>query len=139
MFPLGTIVGSGLILLRGGVDRKGLAALNALGAGAIALAAVGLELPFWAMVAATFAWGLCGAVFINCSRTLFQQAAPETQRGRVLAVYQLGFMGAAPLGALAAGFLSEAQGPLATLIAFGAAMLTVVALAWVFSGAPRMR
>ena len=139
LFPLGTIAGSGLMLLRGGITRKGLGALNALATGALALGAVGLALPFWGMVLATFAWGLAGAVFINCSRALFQEAAPVAQRGRVLAVYQMGFMGSAPLGALTAGFLSEFQGPLPTLLAFAIAMLAVVAAAWSFSDAPRMR
>lgn len=139
LFPLGTIVGSGLILLRDGVDRKGLAALRALAVGAGALALVGLAPPFWGLVAATFAWGLAGSVFINCSRTLYQVAAPASQRGRVLAVYQLGFMGAAPLGALAAGFLADVVGPLPTLLACAASMLAVVGLAWTLSDAPRMR
>jgi predicted MFS family arabinose efflux permease len=138
LFPLGTIVGSGLILLRGGIARKGLGALNALTLGAVALATVGLAPPFWGMVLATFVWGLGGSVFINCSRTLYQQAAPRAQRGQVLSIYQLGFMGAAPLGALAAGFSSELLGPANTLLGFAAAMFTVVTLAWTRSDAPRM-
>jgi len=139
LFPLGTIVGSGLILLRGGIARKGLGALNALTLGALALGAVGLAPPFWGMVVATFVWGLGGSVFINCSRTLYQEAAPSARRGQVLSVYQLGFMGAAPIGALVAGFASEGVGPLTTILGFATAMLGVVTLAWTVSDAPRMR
>jgi hypothetical protein len=46
----------------------------------------------------------------------------------VLAVYQLGFVGAAPLGSLWAGFASAAIGPLRTLQLCALAMLAVVAL-----------
>ena len=78
-------------------------------------------------------------MFINGSRTLYQEAAPQAQRGRVLAVYQLGFMGAAPIGALLSGFLAGAMGALPTLFVFASAMLVVVLAAWGFSEASRMR
>ena len=51
-------------------------------------------------------------------------------RARVLSIYQLGFLGAAPLGTLGAGFLSSLIGPLATLHAAAALMTAVVALVW---------
>ncbi|MCP4003118.1 MAG: MFS transporter [bacterium] len=139
LFPIGTIAGSLVILMRGGVQRKGLAALRALVIGSLALASIGLGLPFWGMVLASFLWGMCGAFFINCSRTLFQEAAPAAQRGRVLAVYQFGFSGSAPIGALAAGFGSAWLGLLPTLIAFGATMLVVVTCAAIFTDARHMR
>lgn len=129
LFPLGTILGSLALRARGGVRRKGRAALIALLVGAVALGAIGQQLPFGGLVALTFAWGLAGAVFINCSRTLFQQQAPPASRGRVLAVFQLGFVGTAPLGSLASGFLSAAIGPFATLQVCALAMTTVVACA----------
>jgi MFS family permease len=128
LFPLGTIVGSLLLQARGGVRRKGLASLVALSFGASALGVIGFGLPFAAMVAATFAWGLGGALFINCSRTLYQEAAPAAQRGRVLAVYQLGFVGTAPIGTLWSGFASALLGPHRTLQICALAMLSVVAL-----------
>ena len=105
-----------------------MAALWSLVFGAANLAIIGFGLPFPFMVGATMAWGLAGAFFINCSRTLYQQAAPAEQRGRVLAVYQLGFMGAAPLGATSAGFLSGQIGALSTLHVYAAAMLVVVVI-----------
>ncbi|MDJ0865497.1 MAG: MFS transporter [Myxococcota bacterium] len=127
LFPIGTIAGSVALRTRGGVRRKGLASLGALAVGAVALAAIGLGLPFWGFVAATFFWGLAGSVFINCSRTLYQEAAPSTQRGRVLSVYQIGFLGMAPVGAVAAGLVASEIGPLGALASFAAAMLTIVA------------
>jgi MFS family permease len=129
LFPVGTITGS-LVLRRSGLRRKGRAALLALVGGSGALAVVGLGVPFAVLVAATYAWGLCGSVFINCSRTLYQEAAPPEHRARVLSIYQLGFMGAAPLGTLSAGFVSGLVGPLATLHACAAVMLAVVGIVW---------
>ena len=73
-------------------------------------------------------WGLSASVFMNAGRTLAQNAAPATHRGRVLSVYALGFMGSAPIGALLSGFLAGAVGPLATC-ALCAATMTVLATA----------
>jgi MFS family permease len=125
LFPLGTIVGS-LVLRARGLRRKGRAALIALCCGASMQATIGTGVPFWALVVLVLGWGLAASVFINCSRTIFQEAAPSEHRGRVLAVYQLGFMGGGPVGALLSGFLSNAFGLHATLLVASACMLTVV-------------
>ncbi len=137
MFPLGTIAGS-LVIRRFGIRRKGLGALVALvvGAANMELIAQGLAFPW--MVAATFVWGIGASVFINSSRTIFQEAAPPTQRGRVLAVYQLGFLGAAPFGALSAGLLSGQLGSLGALHIYAAAMLGVVACVAFFTNVSEM-
>jgi MFS family permease len=126
MFPIGTIGGSLLIRARGGIRRKGQAALLAMTFGAANMGLIGVGLPFWAMMAATLAWGLGGSVFINCSRTLFQESAPANERARVLSIYQLGFMGAAPVGAATTGLLVAQIGLLDTLQVFAATMFVVV-------------
>jgi hypothetical protein len=138
MFPLGTIAGSLSLRARGGVRRKGLAALLALTFGAGNLGAIGLGLPFPGMVGATFLWGLAGAVFINCSRILYQEAAPPEHRGRVLSVYQVGFMGGAPAGAIFAGVAGQQLGALSALLLFGAGMLVFVAVSWATTDLARM-
>jgi MFS family permease len=138
LFPAGTLAGSLALRARGGVRRKGLAMLVALAAGCLTLGSVGLGLPFPGMALATFVWGLAAAVFINCGRTLYQEAAPEGQRARVLSVYQLGFMGAMPLGALGAGFLGARVGPLETLLLFAGGMLLVTLAAASLSDLARM-
>jgi predicted MFS family arabinose efflux permease len=137
LFPVGTIVGS-FVIRRIGIARKGRAALFALLCGAISIASIGTGVPFSALVALTTFWGLCGAVFINGSRTLFQEASPAEQRGRVLAVYQLGFMGGAPIGAVASGFLSSVIGLHATMVAAGGAMIAIVGALALFSDAGTM-
>jgi MFS family permease len=138
LFPLGTIAGSLFIRSRGGIRRKGRAALLALAFGAANLALVGAGLPFAGLMLATLAWGLGGSVFINCSRTLFQEAAPEAERARVLSIYQLGFMGGTPLGTTLAGFASGSFGLHVTLLLASGVMLAVVGALSLFTHTPRM-
>jgi hypothetical protein len=103
LFPLGTISGS-LVLRRFGLRRKGRAMLVALFSAAVLEASIGIGLPFWTFAVAAYGWGLAGAIFLNASRTIFQEYAPPAYRGRVLAAYQLGFMCGGPIGAFASGF-----------------------------------
>jgi MFS family permease len=124
--PLGTIAGSLFIRARGGIRRKGAGMLCALAYNASNLALIGLGLPFWGMLVVTLVWGLGSAVFINCSRTVFQQAAPPAARARVLSIYQLGFLGAAPLGTTLAGLASASLGLHGTLLLSAGVMYLVV-------------
>jgi hypothetical protein len=126
-FPIGTILGSLALLARGGIRRKGLAQLGALTFGCACLGAIGFGLPLWGTLVAVVLWGLGAALFMNAGRTIFQERAPAAQRGRVLSVYMLGFMGASGLvGAPLSGFLVGWIGPLATCFATSLAMLAVV-------------
>jgi MFS family permease len=137
LFPLGTISGS-LVLRRIGLRRKGRAMLIALFSAALLQACLGSGLPFWAFVIATFAWGLSGAVFINSSRTIFQEHAPPAFRGRVLAAYQLGFMGGGPIGAFASGFAISIVG-LGGTFWIGASMMGLLVLGMsLFSQVPQI-
>jgi MFS family permease len=138
LFPLGTILGS-LVLRARGLGRKGLAALFALVVGSSSQLVISSGIPFIAMLGFVLLWGLAGSVFINCSRTLFQQAAPEHGRGRVLAIYQLGFTGGGPAGALLAGFGAEAVGLHTTLFVSASTMLLLVAAMAIFSDVSRLR
>jgi MFS family permease len=137
-FPLGTIVGSFVLLSRGGIRRKGRALLLSLALAAASVMACGLGLPFPFVVGAGLVWGLAGAVFLNMGRTLFQIRAPDAERGRVLAVNQLGFMAAGPLGAQLAGLVAGELGPRTALLAFGASMLGLVLLVTLASDVRRM-
>ncbi len=138
MFPAGTILGSFVLLSRGGIRRKGRALALSLVFAATSVMGCGLGLPFPAVVAAAFVWGLAGAVFLNMGRTLFQVRAPAAERGRVLAVNHLGFMAAAPLGALLSGFVAAELGPRTALLGFGAGMLLLVGLVTLASDVTRM-
>jgi MFS family permease len=137
-FPCGIILGSLALLARGGLRRKGRAQLISLFTGSAALAGIGLGPPFAGTLAAVFVWGISMSIFMNAGRTLFQQAAPPTHRGRVLSIYSLGFMGSAPLGALVCGLLADLTGPLATCGLFALAMTTLAIGASLFSGISRL-
>lgn len=138
-FPLGTILGSMLLRWRGGIGRKGRALLISLAAGAVIEVIMASGLPYPGFVVAGLAWGMAGSIFINCSRTLVQEAAPDETRGRVLSAYQFGFVGGGPLGTLAAGFVAERIGTHATLRGAGLIMLACVAMTALIPDARRLR
>jgi len=135
--PLGTIGGSLVVLLRGGVRRKGLAFLVALLGISGCLLVIAARPPFWGLVATIFAWGVFHSFFFNTSRTLFQQAAPPTLRARVLSVHSLCFFGMAPLSHLGAGFLAGAVGPARACAVAGIAM--IAATGWALAATPVRR
>jgi MFS family permease len=137
-FPLGTILGSLAIRARGGIARKGRAMLHAMTNGALNLALLSAGLPYWGFLLCALAWGTGGAVFINSSRALVQETAPPDQRGRVLAVYQLGFIGSGPIGMALTGFLVDAFDPLSALRICAACMAVVIACVATLSSARRL-
>jgi MFS family permease len=138
-FQVGVIVSSGFVIARGGVQRKGRAQLLALASGGVCMCLMGLGLPFVAALAVWFAFGLGGAVFMNASRTLFQERAPQAHRGRVLSVYTLATMGASGVvGAPLTGVLVTRIGPLETCTIAGVAMGAVVAAFWLASDVRRL-
>ena len=110
VLPLGTIAGSLVVLLRGGVRRKGLVFLIALLGVSGCLLAIAARPPFAGLLAAIFAWGIFHSLFFNTSRTLFQEGAPPALRARVLSIHTLAFLGMAPLSHLGAGLLAGRGG-----------------------------
>ncbi len=127
-FPAGIIVSSVLLLLRGGVRRKGLALAVAVTTEAVCLVALGTELPFAAMFAFVWAWGLAAGLSINAARTLFQEGASVERRARVLSVYSLGLLGTAPAGSFLAGLVVATAGVGAATTGAALGMLLVLVL-----------
>ena len=138
-FPSGIIVGSIVLLRRGGIRRKGLALLVAVAAEALALLAVGSGFTFLGLWAAVAAWGLAAAFTINVSRTVFQENASPSHRARVLSVYSLGLLGTAPVGSLLAGFLAAQLGPQAACVVSSLGMFTVLGFAVLLTPLLRIR
>jgi MFS family permease len=130
---------SNLILMRTMVVRRGRAMLMALSWGAAILALMSVPLPLWGFLALCVAWGLGSGVTLNMGRTIVQENTPAAYRGRVLALFQLGFIGGAPIGALALGFVAAGMGPLtAMLVPAGGAALLIAFLA-VFTDLRKVR
>ena len=56
-FPIGTIIGSMVLMKRGGVRRKGPAQLGALALGSVLMLLISVGLPFGAMLCCVIVWG----------------------------------------------------------------------------------
>lgn len=119
---LGSVIGAlGAAARRGGGSQLVvLAAQSALGAGLIALATTRALL-----VAALclVVIGLVVAVQLTTTNGLLQTSSPPELRGRVMSLYMWLFVGASPLGGLAAGWLAERVGAPATAALAGAGCL----------------
>jgi MFS family permease len=114
------------LMRRGDIARPGRALLLSQGIGAVALACTGLGFNFPFAVACIYFWGMCGGVAMSMSRSIMQEQAPPTQRGRVMSFFAFSFMGAGPIGALIAGFQVRWLGAEAALMVASAAMLAVI-------------
>jgi hypothetical protein len=137
--PIGSIAVNLGIVARGGIVRQGRSLLLGQGFAGLCLGGLALGPPLWGAVLATAAWGVGAAFAINASRTLFQEHASETNRGRVLSVYSLAILGTAPLGALLAGFSAGRLGTLVTLGIQSAAMTAIILLTLLFTRVSRFR
>jgi MFS family permease len=126
-FWAGTILTTVALLRRGGVGRPGRAMLASMGGGTLILAAFALPLPFAGFAALCFLWGVGGGVVMTMGRTIMQTEAPAAYRARVMALYQLALMGAAPVGALLMGFAVTAAGLAWAPLAPAALMIAIVA------------
>jgi predicted MFS family arabinose efflux permease len=121
------------------VSRPGAVMLIAqfIGSAGILLLAGGA--PYWAFLALVFIWGLAAGVSIMMSRSIVQEAAPPRLLARVLSIYQLGFMGGAPIGAALLGVLADHAGPQLVILAPAIGMLIMIAAMAVFTPLWRMR
>ena len=82
--------------------------------------------PYWVFLTLVFVWGLAGGVSIMMSRSIVQEAAPPKLLARVLSIYQLGFMGGAPIGAAFMGVLADHVGPRLVVLAPSIGMLVLI-------------
>lgn len=75
------------------------------------LAVISVPGPLYGLTLLCFAWGVGAGVVMTQGRTIVQLAARDSHRARILALFQLGFMGGAPIGALVMGYLAGLVGP----------------------------
>lgn len=101
----GTIVANMALLRIGLIRHRGRVMMGSLTSGLIVLALLHFPVPFWAICLLVFWWGIGAGTTMTMGRTIVQTAASGNHLGRVLAAYQLGFSGGAPLGALMMGLL----------------------------------
>lgn len=136
----GGSVATNLILMRRRpIERRGRAMLLAMSSGAVILAAMSLDLPFWGFCMLCFAWGMGAGVSLSMGRTIVQESTPPAYRGRTLALFQLGFIGGAPLGALILGFVAGEIGVQRAMLVPGVCAFVLIAAMALFTSLPRVR
>lgn len=133
-FMAGTTVVALLLRRSGAIRRQGRAFILASCGSGVAIGLIALHPPFTGLCAIAALWGVTGGIAVMMSRTLVQGAAPQAHRGRVLSIFQLGYMGGAPFGAFAMGYIIEAIGPVYAGLIPTAGMAVVVLCARYISG-----
>lgn len=123
----GTIASTMAMMARRPVERRGRAMTAALLVGCAALITVPIAPNFTALCVIAGVWGLAAGVNMTMARTIVQVEAPPEARARVMAVYSLGFMGSAPIGATLTGIATEFVGPLIATFA-SAVMMAIMIL-----------
>jgi MFS family permease len=106
----GALAGALTLASRSGVRGLGRWVAAASGAFGLALILFSVSRTFWVSMALLVPVGAAMMVQMASSNTLVQAMVPDALRGRVMAVYSMMFMGMAPLGALAAGWVAERIG-----------------------------
>lgn len=138
-FMAGTIVTAITLRRYGLIRRQGRAFILASCGSGIAIGLIALQPPFTGMCAIAAMWGMTGGIAVMMSRTLVQGAAPPAHRARVLSIFQLGYMGGAPFGAITMGFIIEAAGPVLAGLVPAACMVVVMLCARYISGIWNLR
>ncbi len=87
------------------VRRQGRAMLLASCVSCIIIGLISLAPSFLFLCLLAAVWGGSGGVTMIMSRTLVQGAAQEASRGRILSIFQLAYVGGAPLGSFVMGLL----------------------------------
>jgi MFS family permease len=103
----------------------------------VSLALFAVSKLFWLSVVFLVPVGFSMMLAMASSNTLIQAMVPDALRGRVMAVYSMMFMGMAPLGSLAAGWLAERIGAPDAVVLGGA--LSVIAAVFFGLRVPALR
>ena len=107
--------------------------MGSLTSGLIILALFHFHMPFWLLCLLILWWGMGAGTTMTMGRTIVQVAASDSHRARVLAAYQLGFSGGAPLGALMMGLLVGWLGIFDAVLVPATIMIGILALLYFFS------
>lgn len=124
----GTIAATFILLKIGHIERRGRVMMGAVTSGLIILAAMSFAIPFWALCLLCFLWGMGAGTTMTMGRTIVQLAARASHRARVLALYQLGFSGGAPIGSLIMGFIVGGIGIYEAVLVPSGVMIGIVGL-----------
>lgn len=116
-FSVGQIITNFLLYFVLPVKHPGRFLIVTLVIRASVLVLIYLGLPFFWFVFVVGIWGVNAGIAMTMARSIVQEAAPAESRARVMSIFSLGFMGVAPFGALAMGYLIEQFGVLNAILA----------------------
>jgi MFS family permease len=94
------------------IVRQGRMMMLSFLGGAVVMGVVYTEPALWTLYLLLFFWGCTAGVSMSMSRAIVQEAARESHRARIMSVFQLGFLGGAPIGSLVMGLFTTAVGPI---------------------------
>ena len=120
---------SGMVYLAARPTVRGLFTLlpMAVGVAGAALIAFSFCTSLWLAIALVYLIGAGIMLTAASTNTILQSIVEDRLRARVAAIYIMSFLGVSPIGALAAGWLSQFVGPPATLgIGGGVAMVGAI-------------
>jgi MFS family permease len=137
IFWLGAFVSSVTLARVRNVKRPGRLLLTAQLIGSACILFLVAKQAYPAFLSVVFVWGLAAGISITMSRAIVQEAAPQQQLARVLSIYQLGFMGGAPIGAALMGLVADQFGPQVTPLVPAFGMIALVL--WLAFGSPLWR
>ena len=83
-------------------------------------------MPLTLYLVCVFLFGMASGVNMSMARTIVLECAPASHRARLLSIFQLGYLGAAPIGALTMGYLTALLGPFHTALIAGSIMGFVI-------------
>ena len=138
LFMSGTIIATVILLRIKGIQRPGRALMLSLILGGVAIFSLSFKPSLALLLAALVVWGMGAAISMSMGRSIIQEYSPPTHRARILSLFQLGFMGGAPVGAVVMGQLIPALGLQTTAMLPPAAMLVVLVGLYLFTNFSRL-
>ena len=123
----GTIAATIALLKVGHIVHRGRVMMGAVTCGFIILGCMAFTVPFPLLCFLCFLWGVGAGTTMTMGRIIVQIAAKPSHRARVLAFYQLGFSGGAPIGSLVMGFLVGGLGVHQAVLVPAGIMVLIIA------------
>jgi MFS family permease len=128
---IGALIGSGVLLTLGDIERKGTVAVIVTLLFALSLGFLGLAHSFWMGLLAVGLLGISDAISVAIRRTVVQILAPDNMRGRATSFLSVFAQTTNGLGAVIAGAGAALFGaPNAALLGSVLCALTVFATCW---------
>lgn len=124
---VGAVIGSVFVAFLSAVPWKGKLLVAAMVLNGLALVALGIPSVLAISLVILAGIGLAGAIQMAMNQILVQLKVDDQYRGRLSALYFLGF-GLQPIGALPAGAIAESWGVPAGILVLGVAMTLAVGL-----------